>query len=261
MKSVDFDSLSDRQLADLISKHLTETIDDSFLEACPSNYEEAQAVIGNAVKVLDLDEYSRTRNHIDGSVSELSSYIRHGLISTSEIYEATREKQGSQKFTQELCWREYFSAYAERNPYSLWESIEAYKTGFQESDYASSMPLDIVEHSTGELCLDQMIKDLYKTGHLHNHCRMYLASYVVHFRRVKWQVGASWFLEHLVDGDVASNNLSWQWVASTFSSKPYIFNLANVRKYCDTRYDVSPIHNSNLDHSYEYLAAKLFPNV
>ena len=64
---------------------------------------------------------------------------------------------------------------------------------------------------------------------MHNHARMYLASYVVHFRRVRWQAGAEWFLTHLLDGNEASNNFSWQWVASTLSQKPYIFNLENVQ--------------------------------
>ena len=59
---------------------------------------------------------------------------------------------------------------------------------------------------------------------------MYLASYVIHFRRIKWQTGAFGFATSS-DGDEASNNFSWQWVASTFSNKPYIFNLENVEKY------------------------------
>ena len=88
---------------------------------------------------------------------------------------------------------------------------------------------------------------------------MYLASYAVHFRRVKWQAGAQWFLTHLLDGDVASNNLSWQWVASTFSNKPYIFNLENVAKYFSTSVDVSAQNNAPLDATYEALNQRLFP--
>ena len=90
---------------------------------------------------------------------------------------------------------------------------------------------------------------------------MYLASYIVHFRRIKWQTGAKWFLHHLLDGDVASNNLSWQWVASTFSHKPYIFNLENVDKYFGKLVDTSPLTNQPLHASYEALQARLFPNV
>jgi deoxyribodipyrimidine photo-lyase len=90
------------------------------------------------------------------------------------------------------------------------------------------MPEDILNAKTGSSFIDACINDLVQTGYLHNHIRMYLASYVVHFRKTKWQAGAHWFLEHLLDGDEASNNFSWQWVASTFSNKPYIFNLENA---------------------------------
>lgn len=100
-----------------------------------------------------------------------------------------------------------------------------------------------------------------QTGYLHNHVRMYLASYVVHFRKIKWQTGAHWFLEHLLDGDEASNNFSWQWVASTFSNKPYIFNLENADKYFGKFFDASSKNNVELDTSYEELTKRLFPNI
>ena len=90
---------------------------------------------------------------------------------------------------------------------------------------------------------------------------MYLASYIIHFRRIKWQVGAKWFLHHLLDGDMASNNLSWQWVASTFSHKPYIFNLENVHKYFSGHVDTSPEKNTQINKSYEELSRELFPNI
>jgi deoxyribodipyrimidine photo-lyase len=65
---------------------------------------------------------------------------------------------------------------------------------------------------------------------------MWLAAYVVHWRRVRWQAGARWFLQHLLDGDPASNNLSWQWVASAFSHKPYIFNRGNLERFSSGRF-------------------------
>ena len=88
---------------------------------------------------------------------------------------------------------------------------------------------------------------------------MYVASYVVHWRRVRWQAGARWFLQHLLDGDPASNNLSWQWVASTFSKKPYIFNLDNVRRYAGDGVDTRADTNRCLDDTYEALSERLFP--
>jgi deoxyribodipyrimidine photo-lyase len=88
---------------------------------------------------------------------------------------------------------------------------------------------------------------------------MYVASYIVHFRRIKWQAGANWFLQHLLDGDEASNNFSWQWVASTFSNKPYIFNLENVDTYFSGQVDTSAENNQPLNFSYDVLTQRLFP--
>ena len=106
-----------------------------------------------------------------------------------------------------------------------------------------------------------MLAELLSSGYLHNHARMYLASYVVHWRRVSWQAGARWFLHHLLDGDPASNNLSWQWVASTFANKPYIFNLDNLRKYADAGLNVRAEDNVDLDASYGVLTQRLFPRL
>jgi deoxyribodipyrimidine photo-lyase len=83
----------------------------------------------------------------------------------------------------------------------------------------------------------------------------------VHWRRVRWQAGARWFLQHLLDGDPASNNLSWQWVASSFSHKPYLFNRANLERFSAGRYCVScPLARAGcpFEASYEALQARLF---
>jgi deoxyribodipyrimidine photo-lyase len=94
---------------------------------------------------------------------------------------------------------------------------------------------------------------------------MWLAAYVVHWRRVRWQAGARWFLAHLLDGDPASNNLSWQWVASSFSHKPYLFNRANLERFSGGRFCAGcPLADRRgpggcpFDASYEALQARLF---
>jgi deoxyribodipyrimidine photo-lyase len=94
------------------------------------------------------------------------------------------------------------------------------------------------------------VRTLYETGYLHNHARMWLASYVVHVRKVDWRIAADWLYGHLLDGDLASNHLSWQWVAGTGSKKPYLFNAANVARYAP-----APWHSpgSVIDQSYEAL--------
>jgi deoxyribodipyrimidine photo-lyase len=98
--------------------------------------------------------------------------------------------------------------------------------------------------------IDRAVHELYSTGYLHNHARMWLASYVVHLRKVSWRTGADWMFAHLLDGDLASNHLSWQWVAATFSSKPYVFNAENVARYAPADWHCA---GSALDTSYEQL--------
>jgi deoxyribodipyrimidine photo-lyase len=90
---------------------------------------------------------------------------------------------------------------------------------------------------------------------------MWLASYLVHWRRLRWQVGARWFLRHLLDGDPASNNLSWQWVASSFSHKPYFFNRSNLERYSGGRFCTTcGLSNQGcpFEASYEQLEHQLF---
>ena len=108
--------------------------------------------------------------------------------------------------------------------------------------------------------MDGFRNQLVSTGWLHNHARMWMAAWIVHWRRVHWKAGADWFLEHLLDGDPASNHLSWQWVASTFSHKPYFFNRGNLERYSDGHYcDSCPSANScPFEGSYDQLESQLF---
>jgi len=221
----------------------------------------AQAKLGK----IDPVKYANTRNYGDGKVTKLSPYIHHGILSLNEVRNQalTKCNQPAQiyKFIQELAWRDFWQHMLASHPNLAWQDAEPYKTGFSAWDYADILPGDISEGKTNVACLDAFIQELITTGYIHNHARMYLASYIVHFRRVKWQAGAKWFLEHLLDGDIASNNLSWQWVASTFSHKPYIFNLENVDKYFGKLVDTSPLTNQILHASYESISQSLFPNM
>jgi deoxyribodipyrimidine photo-lyase len=181
---------------------------------------------------IDPARYAASRNYLDGAVTRLSPYIRHGLISLPQAREAAlakAPKADCAKFVNELGWRDYWQRIWARDGDGIWEDSEDYKTGILK--YEHSLPDDILQAATGLPCIDGFIDELYTTGYLHNHARMWLAAYVVHWRRIRWQAGARWFLQHLLDGDPASNNLSWQWVASTFSHKPYFFNRENLEKY------------------------------
>ncbi|MFT6105991.1 MAG: deoxyribodipyrimidine photo-lyase [Rickettsiales bacterium] len=209
--------------------------------------------------------YGKTRNFVDGHITKLSPYIRHGILSLNEVrnhaLRSCEDISKITKFIQELAWRDFWQRIYAKHPDWMESDIEPHKTGFVSEDYSHNLPDDIIQGKTGISCIDSFIDELTRTGYIHNHARMYLASYIVHFRRVKWQVGASWFLMHLLDGDPASNNLSWQWVASTFSSKPYIFNLENVDKYFGRKVDTNPVNNQLLHATYEELNIRLFPKM
>jgi deoxyribodipyrimidine photo-lyase len=152
------------------------------------------------------------------------------------------------KFVYELGWRAYFRHVWQHRGAGILQSL--HEGPLPESGYATELPPDIRHAQTGVPAIDMAVQTLYDTGSLHNHARMWLASYVVHVRKVHWRAGADWLYAHLLDGDLASNHLSWQWVAGTGSSKPYLFNAENVARYAP-----APWHSpgSVIDASYEAL--------
>jgi deoxyribodipyrimidine photo-lyase len=213
---------------------------------------------------IDPVAYGRSRNFLDGAVTRLSPYIRHGIVSLNEVRNRALEMgdgKAIEKFIQELGWRDFWQRIYAQNPDWLWRDIEAYKTGFDADDYADTLPDDICEGQTESAAMNHFIEELKATGYLHNHARMYLAAYMVHWRRVKWQAGAGFFLSHLLDGDAASNNLSFQWVASTFANKPYFFNLENLQKFAGMQAPCDYHDNKCFGGTYDDLAMRLFPKL
>ncbi len=195
--------------------------------------------------------YARTRNALDGAVTGLSPYLTHGLVTLPEVLAgvAARHPMDVQhKFVYELGWRAYFRHVWQQRGDGILASLHA--GPLPDDAYARVLPEDIRQACTGVPVVDQAVRTLYATGMLHNHARMWLASYVVHVRQVHWRAGADWLYAHLLDGDLASNHLSWQWVAGTGSSKPYLFNAENVARYAPAGWH-SP--GSVIDTSYEAL--------
>lgn len=210
---------------------------------------------------LKLTRYDKTRNFLDGDVTMLSPYIRHGILTLAEVRDFALDQSAPAKFINELGWRDYWQRLYETMGNDIWEDVEPYKTGFTADQYAHDLPHDIATGETGT-CIDLFIRELVETGYIHNHARMWLAAYVIHWRRVRWQAGAEWFLTHLLDGDPASNNLSWQWVASTFSHKPYFMNADNIRKFAGKTYP--QLRKGKLqpfEGDYPQLSINLFPHM
>lgn len=210
--------------------------------------------------------YGRTRSFLSGAVTRLSPYLRYGVLSLAEVRDTVvamvRDLEPAAKLINELAWRDYWQRLYAQLGDTVWKDMEPYKTGYNARQYAAELPDDIAAGATGLACMDAFSRELRETGYLHNHARLWLAAYIIHWRHVRWQAGARWFLEHLLDGDPASNNLSWQWVASTFSHKPYFFNRDSLERYSDGVYcRRCPLaDHCDFDGSYEALGERLFPN-
>jgi deoxyribodipyrimidine photo-lyase len=199
------------------------------------------------------DDYARSRNALDGAVTRLSPYLTHGLLSLTEVYStvhARRALHPKHKLVFELGWRAYYRHVWAHLGDGIGQSLHAGL--LPDSAYQPDIPPDVLQARTGIPAIDLAVRELYETGYLHNHARMWLASYLVHLRKVHWHAGAQWMLGHLLDGDRASNHLSWQWVAGTGSSKPYLFNAENIAKYAPAHWH-SP--GTAIDVSYETMNA------
>ena len=224
------------------------------------SFEASHAAAHARLQAVNPQSYANTRNQLDGAVTGLSPYFTHGLLSLTQAAGILHERQPlsfEDKLVFEFGWREFFHHVWQRagdNGDAILRDLHG--TAPWHGTYADQVPADIREGRTGVAAIDSAIRVLYETGYLHNHARMWLASYVVHLRKVHWRAGADWLYGHLLDGDLPSNHLSWQWVAGTFSSKPYLFNADNVLKYAPAAQRhawASP--GSVIDQSYEALDA------
>ncbi|MGY6497989.1 MAG: FAD-binding domain-containing protein [Microcella sp.] len=196
--------------------------------------------------------YGRDRNHDRGlgaesTVSALSPYVRHRLVTEHELVVAIVERHGfraPEKFVQEVFWRTYWKGWLELRP-QVWRDYVDDVTRLMD-DSEHPLPVDegvrdrylaAVEGRTGIDGFDDWARELVANGWLHNHVRMWFASIWIFTLRLPWQLGADFFLRHLYDGDPASNTLSWRWVAGLQTrGKTYQATAENIARYTDGRY-------------------------
>jgi deoxyribodipyrimidine photo-lyase len=210
-----------------------------------------------ALQAYNPKDYA-ARNHLLAPISRLSMYLRHGMLSPRELADHLRARaRGTdrEEGLRQLAWREFFWLVLKQKGRAVLENLEEPK---YRVSWSPELPSDVREAQTGLPCADAWITHLTEDGYMHNHERMWFAAYLVHWRRVNWKAGYEFFREHLLDGDLASNALSWQWVASTFSGKPYIMNQANIEKYSAGRWCEGCTADCPFMGSYEQLQEKLF---
>ena len=192
----------------------------------------------------NLFEYSRLRNFDYGpknrsNISCLSPYITHGVISELELIKKALNKfsfSKNEKFIQEVLWRTYWKGWLELRP-NVWTDylleLNKIKNEFQNNqDYLSA-----IEGKTNISCFNEWVKELKDNNYLHNHTRMWFASIWIFTLELPWQLGAEFFMQHLYDGDAASNTLGWRWVAGVQTQgKHYLASEWNIKKFTNNRF-------------------------
>ena len=198
----------------------------------PANRQGAFERLGEFLS--EAPRYAARRNHVlpgHSHVSRLSAAIRHRLITEAEVVEATLRRHPFrvvEKFVQEVLWRSYWKGWLEMRP-QIWERYAASVQRNPNDEQVRAVAGGLSRSGI----MNNFARELLETGYMHNHARMWWASYWIHHCGLPWELGADHFFRHLLDADPASNTLSWRWVAGLQTrGKTYLATAQNIGKYC-----------------------------
>ena len=209
----------------------------------------------------NLSDYSKLRNFDFGpsnrsNVSCLSPYITHGIINELEVINKSLKKFSfakNEKFIQEVLWRVYWKGWLELRP-DVWSDYLIELDKIKKEFKNNQSYLDATEGKTNIDCFNQWVIELKESNYLHNHTRMWFASIWIFTLELPWQLGAEFFMQHLYDGDAASNTLGWRWVAGIQTQgKHYLASEWNINKFTNNRFkniklseNAKPISNDKI---------------
>ena len=192
----------------------------------------------------NLSEYSKLRNFDYGpdnrsNISCLSPYITHGIINEKEVIKKSLNKFSfakNEKFIQEVLWRTYWKGWLELRP-SVWTDFLIELKKIKEDFQNNQTYKNAIEGKTNVECFNYWVNELKENNYLHNHTRMWFASIWIFTLNLPWQLGAEFFMQHLYDGDAASNTLGWRWVAGVQTQgKHYLASEWNIKKFTNNRF-------------------------
>ena len=192
----------------------------------------------------NLIDYSKLRNFDFGpsnrsNISCLSPYITHGVINELEVIDKSLKKfsfSKNEKFIQEVLWRTYWKGWLELRP-NVWSDYLIELDNVRNQFKNNQNYLDAIEGKTDIDCFNQWVVELKENNYLHNHTRMWFASIWIFTLELPWQLGAEFFMQHLYDGDAASNTLGWRWVAGVQTQgKHYLASEWNINKFTNNRF-------------------------
>ena len=210
---------------------------------------EALEVLENYVE-KEITNYNSKRNFDFGplnreNVSCLSPYITHRLITEYEVTKKVLNKhphQKVEKYIQEIFWRVYWKGWLELRPKVWSDFIEDLKTIEENENYQKA-----INAQTDIQCFNDWVRELKENNYLHNHTRMWFASIWIFTLKLPWQKGAEFFMKHLLDGDAASNTLSWRWVAGLQTKgKHYVAQAWNISKFTNNKYQKVELNENAL---------------
>jgi deoxyribodipyrimidine photo-lyase len=188
----------------------------------------------------DVVNYSSKRNYDFGpidrkNVSCLSPYISHRLIDEYEISRKVLSKhpyQKVEKYIQEIYWRVYWKGWLELRPKVWTDFTEDLNTIKESENYHFA-----INGQTKIECFNDWVQEIKEYNYLHNHARMWFASIWIFTLGLPWQKGAEFFMKYLLDGDAASNTLSWRWVGGLQTKgKHYLAQSWNISKFLNKKY-------------------------
>ena len=212
----------------------------NFIPTRASALEKLDYFIENGLK-----DYSKARNFDYGpdkrdNTSCLSPYISHGAINEIEVIKKSLNKfsfSKNEKFIQEVLWRTYWKGWLELRP-NVWTDFLVELNSIKNKYKDNENYLNAIEGNTNIECFNYWVKELKDTNYLHNHTRMWFASIWIFTLDLPWQLGAEFFLKHLLDGDPASNTLGWRWVAGIQTQgKHYLASEWNIKKFTNNRFN------------------------
>ena len=199
------------------------------LPRLPEPGEEAALRRWRAFRDGALTAYADDRNRpdLDGT-SRLSPYLKLGVVHPRTLLAdlAGERGKGAHTYETELAWREFYADVLWHQPRTAWEDLRPEMSRMRYDEPEDALEA-WKEGRTGYPVVDAGMRQLLAEGWMHNRVRMITASFLTKDLHVWWPVGARHFLDHLVDGDIASNNHGWQWVAGTGTDASPYFRVFN----------------------------------
>ena len=177
------------------------------------------------------------------NVSELSKFISHRVLFEYDVVQralAQYPNEVAGKFIQEVFWRIYWKGWLEHRP-AVWNDYAS----FNNDSAPERLFQQAVTGKTGIDCFDYWSNELQNTNYLHNHARMWFASIWIFTLGLPWQLGAKFFMQHLFDGDAASNTLGWRWVAGIQTiGKHYVARATNIEQFTNGRFSPNNLNEA-----------------